>query len=1402
MTTERGAVPRRPAQEQRSKQHPVVARARSGRPSPPETPAAAAAAAAEGVRPLRRAWRKRFGLEQSAEQLAEKQAKRLKLASEVLLERLFSYLSKLPEEDDDSTERHERHYPGITLPASAVGWLSSQLYCQQDELDDDASSFHEQDDETLWMGVTMRDRLSLLKFLLPRATHIRITNDPWPPESLPSKKKMRRELRRRTRPLLGRDLNCSTLSVDSGLTTDSMRPRPTLESFLHYVHKLQYDPRIDFRVFPNARVVVLDRIPPTWVKNLHALQHSLQVLRVERGCVYNVHSLLFPKTVKQTTAHVNGNVNEMGDHDPLSQPPEVTPTIMLGAYRELTHLKLSHCGIGELSGLKGDNKFPPLSRLPKLVSLSLSYNELLSESQALSGLKSLSYLTKLDLSFNSISTLDKAYTRLGCIKTLVLTGNQLTSAKGIDRLYALEELWLDQNQIEDLAAIAGLSRLPELSLLCLKDNPLEQADPKKYRVDVLNLFREQRVGSSQESSITYRQLQQSLPVLDGKMASNKELVAMRERTFPSSLPLPPPEDLLPSSADGNTHSTATTMDMSGESSRSAVFSVSSSVHRHRRVKRGRKTRKAQIGEEENSSRSTKSTSQIIRNQSVQESSSGPVVVSFSVKDVLSSLSRQTFVKEENLPMQLQVPSEGLDVIEQHNFCEKSVGEEDDASRKVETQETALNTANHRDRATSEDKPDTHPAEATTDGHEAKENRFVLVTPKKNSDQEVPYSDLLDNVVADPSKVVINRSYPIPADAGDLQSSQENDNEEIHPNDSSNKTSSENPKSTASELSVATNDGAHSSIIYPSDDLDPPLSFKSDTNGRNGQGMNVEIVKQSGVAGEKESKPKVATIKLNPGANGFNARFNEYDIFGKDWDELVRQASEGLIPDGNVRNQVSVIEKVESRKGNIFSAGATQLLAPATNEYCTPINRSAQVSLNGESQSEFSFRPSSLPEHVWQDDISVPSSLDNREDFPKLNKFQLAEENSEFDGPVPYKGFPVLSNVELYFSSFIFPSSMPNIPQSLYEELVADDNWQMVSLRYPRIQLWPEDRRWLETASTTVSRQISELIANRERFFRVWEEEILPCGKPALRRLSPNRNARLGFHGDLLFLDGNPDPYSACRNVILCLSTSAFYIIVGSDKVTSKPQDKKKKFPLPLPSDSFFRDAPWPHAVARHSFQDLQGITIGFGFQRLTLRFSNPAIRNTDPFTYVLLTSNKMQTISLLQDFQRCVKEAHESPNTSLSNNEEEESLSIENDDRVVLDALAAAVAPETVGLVLHYQVLHQKWKHGDRGTIRRVCVVTDTKMFLLDEDYIGDGSKPLGINSRKIGDVTYKTVDEATLPQISEVQGAGADPKAITIVINPLSRLSRTRRWRLICRDSEGAERLVEDVRKAIALEE
>ena len=1061
-------------------------------------------------------------------------------------------------------------------------------------------------------------------------------------------------------------------------------------------------------------------------------------------------------------------------------------------------------------------------------------------------------------------SLDTAYARLGQIVSLSLSHNKLTSARGIDRLYGLQRLQLDNNKISELTNIAGIGRLPELKYLTLHGNPFQDSNPTSYRVDVLNLFREQRVGEAEEATMTFRLLQQSLPSLDGKVASNKELVAIRDRTFRSStmnvnqLQLPgqavydadnnasvqpevsaktatAPTISSPSAStqngaggdgkspmvaaspvqEGNTYPTA---DLSVETS---ISSTPSRPLRYQRVRRGRPSRKARIingaacevSVATGAKQRAKISSQSNQHQSdnvvdVEKDGRLPhsiptrtvittgevaplVVANFSVRDVLSAISpsKRTLIQKEMLEMDIDnsIMSDWKpDFVAGEAVLFVGEADQTDIIEQI-TSNMASTTS------------------CGADGGSPLDFQSNL--------QEIPGTTSGDNrPLGD-----LDHDYSVPADGSESRAivhESSSASVPIHPNDifkELSKTNGEDPASSGGQIN---SDG---------DQRDKPKgdAFLEGTNADKSSGVCESIDHMSSPArppkqdngidtaqSSPKGSPKRSSTNLLPGPT----RTTEFDIFSEDWDALVQRAAEGLIPDGIPRNPVAELQIQGNQRGEVFPLEATEELAPAVSENVgnEPSSNVAntptiQSTASGDSLSHMPALPEPLPEHVWQDDSSVPSSLGtNRDDFPKANKYQLAEENAEYDGPEYCRDWLVMDNTQLYFNTFVFPGASLVVPTSLSEDiLIDDDNWQTVALKYPRIQLWPEDRQWRETTSISETGQLSvDDAANREWLVKVWDEEVIPCGARSLKRLAPNRGIRLGFHGDALYQNSSPDPFSACRKVILCVSSAAFYVIVRDDKVTARAQEKKKKFPVPISGDVVFEDARWPHAVARHSFEDLVGITIGFAFQKLTLRFSNRSLRNTDLYTYVLLTSNKMQTVAILQELQRRSKDALELDATGdmLAS---AVTTQIDNDDRNCLDALAVAIAPDALGTVLNFSIVQQWWKHGGRGTVRRVCVVTDTKLFLLDEDYIGDGSTAFeGKNSKeRLGDVRYRMVDEAALSQVAEVQAAGADPNSITIIINPLSRLSRTHRWRLLCRDSEGAERLVEDVRKAIDMQ-
>ena len=258
-------------------------------------------------------------------------------------------------------------------------------------------------------------------------------------------------------------------------------------------------------------------------------------------------------------------------------------------------------------------------------------------------------------------------------------------------------------------------------------------------------------------------------------------------------------------------------------------------------------------------------------------------------------------------------------------------------------------------------------------------------------------------------------------------------------------------------------------------------------------------------------------------------------------------------------------------------------------------------------------------------------------------------------------------------------------------------------------------------------------------------------------------------------------------------------------------------------------------MSRHPFESLKAITIGFSFQRLTLHFSGSTwptswknrqqVDNND-FTYILLVSNKLETVSILKEIQKLVTSCREDlfVNPSTTSIDDGSTIPIENDDRLVLDSMGIAVAPDIIDTVIHFQIVQQKWRRGDRGAVRRVFVCTDSKIYLFDEDYYRDGANYSNVattndnnsilsqqqrdmmslydttlsSSRIGGEPNYKLIDSATLEQISQVLAADADPNAITIVVKSLKQFQKSRNWRLLCRDGQSAEKLVEDVRKVI----
>ena len=431
---------------------------------------------------------------------------------------------------------------GLTLPASAVGWLTMRLWPSpgEDRWEEGAAAYAALPSRPEKRSAEEdRGRIERLRRSLPGSVEfLKVTNEEWPPPppstaddrsegrrakggdrtvahgTLPkSGSNERRGWRRRggagagTVPAASDD--SSVASAGSIFSLSALKRRPVSRGLLAYYyaptapegddalaegpleagspggrpasvagapsrsddgalpflarwHALRYRPRVDLALFPSVTVLILDGVMPECVSNLSAVRGGLELLRVERGCVYDASGFFFssrPFPVdageggKETAEDgrsdaLGGDSDGGGDNGDGNDPAETGDAIDGESYESvpngfaadgkgsprliypsLVHLKLSRCGISEMSGLGGardddanDTSYgwqrgrrrrqrrrprpstpPPLSAMPNLQSLNLSHNDIVLASTACAGLSDLPRLEALDLSHNFIS---------------------------------------------------------------------------------------------------------------------------------------------------------------------------------------------------------------------------------------------------------------------------------------------------------------------------------------------------------------------------------------------------------------------------------------------------------------------------------------------------------------------------------------------------------------------------------------------------------------------------------------------------------------------------------------------------------------------------------------------------------------------------------------------------------------------------------------------------------------------------------------------------------------------------------------------------------------------------------------------------------------------------------------
>ena len=356
----------------------------------------------------------------------------------VLLKRLIEFLSECPPASDEGTENHslseqsmtknpKKRHRGLTLPASAIGWLSTQIY---DSGNDGLTNLGD-------CYRVPKQQLRCIGMLFKRVTSLRISGEAWPPPtSAPGK--AAGDLVNSAKKSFATNL-FSKFSGDPSMpgdgaddasceTTTTVPSQISVSPFRRYYHELQSCPRVDMSFFPNATKVVLDGIPPNWVTNLDSLK-ILEMFQYEKGCILDINQLFFPSDIidanpRNCLGLVNRHglsLNEEGGgriNDSLESSSHVV-------YFSLSKLRLSHCAMGETAGLRGRRavpRLPTFSRFPNLVSLNISHNELFKTKTVLAGLSSLSQLSSLNLSYNRLSRYVHPVTELA-FETLVSTPN-------------------------------------------------------------------------------------------------------------------------------------------------------------------------------------------------------------------------------------------------------------------------------------------------------------------------------------------------------------------------------------------------------------------------------------------------------------------------------------------------------------------------------------------------------------------------------------------------------------------------------------------------------------------------------------------------------------------------------------------------------------------------------------------------------------------------------------------------------------------------------------------------------------------------------------------------------------------------------------------------------------------
>ncbi|XP_034440199.1 nischarin isoform X1 [Hippoglossus hippoglossus] len=180
--------------------------------------------------------------------------------------------------------------------------------------------------------------------------------------------------------------------------------------------------------------------------------------------------------------------SEFSQWEPEGAESGCPVTAVIPVWKNLTTLDMSHNSISTIDS--------SVKLIRQVEFLDLSHNQLTS----VENLQHLYNLVHVDLSYNSLRVLEAAHTRLGNIKTLSLAGNQLDRLTGLTKLYSLVNLDLSHNQLAQLEEIRNICSLPCLEKLNLSSNPM--CIIPDYRTKVLAQFGDRAAEVCLDSNVT------------------------------------------------------------------------------------------------------------------------------------------------------------------------------------------------------------------------------------------------------------------------------------------------------------------------------------------------------------------------------------------------------------------------------------------------------------------------------------------------------------------------------------------------------------------------------------------------------------------------------------------------------------------------------------------------------------------------------------------------------------------------------------------------------------------------------------------------------------------------------------------------------------------------------------